>query len=102
MSPQEELAKILAEGVAGLGKGKGKEPMVVPRGLINTGNMCFANTVSDFPLKLSMKIVVIGSDADRQVLQVLVYCPPFTELFEELGKRLKADLARKTPLLEAM
>lgn len=37
-----------------------------------------------------------------QILQVLVYCPPFTELFEELGKRLKADLARKTPLLEAM
>ncbi|KAK1926127.1 cysteine proteinase [Papiliotrema laurentii] len=53
---------------------------MVPRGLINTGNMCFANTI----------------------LQVLVYCPPFTELFEELGKRLKADLARKTPLLEAI
>nr|GFD55008.1 hypothetical protein [Tanacetum cinerariifolium] len=37
-----------------------------------------------------------------QILQVLVYCPPFTELLEELGKRLKADLARRTPLLEAM
>jgi len=42
--------------------------------------MCFANTI----------------------LQVLVYCTPFTELFDELGKRLKADLARRTPLLEAM
>lgn len=42
--------------------------------------MCFANTI----------------------LQVLVYCTPFTELFEELGKRLKADLARRTPLVEAM
>ena len=41
LTPQEELAKILAEGV----KGKGKEVGVVPRGLINTGNMCFANTV---------------------------------------------------------
>ncbi|WWC85843.1 uncharacterized protein L201_000710 [Kwoniella dendrophila CBS 6074] len=78
MSPQEELAKLLSEGV----KGKGKEnaQATLPRGLINTGNMCFANTI----------------------LQVLVYCSPFTELFEELGKRLKADLARKTPLLEAM
>lgn len=37
-----------------------------------------------------------------QILQVLRYCTPFTELFEELGKRLKADLARRTPLLEAM
>ena len=43
LTPQEELAKILAEGV----KGKGKDVGVVPRGLINTGNMCFANTVSD-------------------------------------------------------
>ncbi|WWC58142.1 uncharacterized protein I303_100677 [Kwoniella dejecticola CBS 10117] len=78
MTPQEELAKLLSEGV----KGKAKEntQATLPRGLINTGNMCFANTI----------------------LQVLVYCPPFTELFEELGKRLKADLARKTPLLEAM
>ncbi|KAK6905233.1 hypothetical protein I203_106053 [Kwoniella mangroviensis CBS 8507] len=78
MTPQEELAKLLSEGV----KGKGRETAqaTLPRGLINTGNMCFANTI----------------------LQVLVYCSPFTELFEELGKRLKADLARKTPLLEAM
>ncbi|WRT63814.1 uncharacterized protein IL334_000739 [Kwoniella shivajii] len=78
MSPQEELAKLLSEGVKGKGKETGQA--TVPRGLINTGNMCFANTI----------------------LQVLVYCSPFTELFEELGKRLKADLARKTPLLEAM
>lgn len=40
--------------------------------------------------------------ADGQILQVLVYCTPFTDLLEELSKRLKADLGRKTPLLEAM
>lgn len=33
---------------------------------------------------------------------MLVYCTPFTELLDELGKRLKADLARRSPLLEAM
>jgi ubiquitin carboxyl-terminal hydrolase 10 len=38
----------------------------------------------------------------RQILQVLTYCPPFTALLEALSTRLKADLARKTPLLEAM
>ena len=35
-----------------------------PRGLVNTGNMCFANVV----------------------LQVLVYSPPFWRVFTELGK----------------
>jgi hypothetical protein len=34
-----------------------------PRGLINSGNMCFANSV----------------------LQIMVYCPPFHRLFAELG-----------------
>ncbi|ORX34811.1 hypothetical protein BD324DRAFT_653068 [Kockovaella imperatae] len=77
ITPQQELVKLLSEGI----KGKGKDVRgTLPRGLINTGNMCFANTI----------------------LQVLVYCPPFAELLEELGKRLKADLARRTPLLEAM
>ena len=37
-----------------------------PRGLINSGNMCFANSV----------------------LQIMVYCPPFHRLFAELGKVL--------------
>jgi ubiquitin carboxyl-terminal hydrolase 10 len=35
-----------------------------PRGLINSGNMCFANSV----------------------LQIMVYCPPFHQLFAEWGK----------------
>lgn len=53
-SPHEELIKLLSEGVSSLrGTGaavglsvKEKEALMVPRGLINTGNMCFANTVS--------------------------------------------------------
>lgn len=37
-----------------------------------------------------------------QILQTLAYCPPFTDLLETLGQRLKADLGRKTPLLESV
>ncbi|KAG5642923.1 hypothetical protein DXG03_001874 [Asterophora parasitica] len=42
----------------------GDAPLIRPRGLINSGNMCFANSV----------------------LQVLVYCPPFHRLFTELAR----------------
>ncbi|KAJ2915233.1 hypothetical protein MD484_g5175, partial [Candolleomyces efflorescens] len=62
-----------------------------PRGLVNSGNMCFANAV----------------------LQILLYCAPFHRLFVELGKLLPAVATQKdstasgssassvTPLVEA-
>lgn len=45
---------------------------IQPRGLVNSGNMCFANSV----------------------LQVLVYCPPFHKLFVELAGLLASDNVR--------
>jgi hypothetical protein len=44
LSPQEDLVKLLTEGM----RGRQREPLPLnnPRGLVNTGNMCFANTVS--------------------------------------------------------
>ena len=39
-------------------------PRLRARGLVNSGNMCFANAV----------------------LQLLVYCPPFWKLFRDLGR----------------
>jgi ubiquitin carboxyl-terminal hydrolase 10 len=39
-------------------------PRLRARGLVNSGNLCFANAV----------------------LQLLVYCPPFWRLFRELGR----------------
>ena len=44
LTPQEDLARLLTEGL----KGRPREAsLCLPRGLINTGNMCFANTVSE-------------------------------------------------------
>ena len=59
---KQELAALLTAGPSG----PGQAPKIHPRGLVNSGNMCFANAV----------------------LQVLVYCPPFYRLFTELAKYL--------------
>ncbi|KAG6371844.1 cysteine proteinase [Boletus reticuloceps] len=78
-SKKPELLSLLTSGPA-------SQPAmrIRPRGLINTGNMCFANAV----------------------LQVLIYCPPFWRLFHELGRFLDTptdgDVSNsKTPLVVA-
>ncbi|KAG6860253.1 hypothetical protein C0995_013703 [Termitomyces sp. Mi166 len=65
----------------------GGSPVIRPRGLINSGNMCFANSV----------------------LQVLLFCPPFHRLFTELGRYgfgfragNEKEVKGPTPLIDAM
>lgn len=55
-------------------------PLIYPRGIVNTGNMCFANAI----------------------LQVLVYCAPFYNLFELVSKHVSHDFHNTTPLMEAV
>ncbi|KAG2052780.1 cysteine proteinase [Suillus hirtellus] len=71
---KSELLTLLNSG------GSSAAPMRIrPRGLVNSGNLCFANAV----------------------LQVLVYCPPFWRFFTDLGRLLEPTEESKTPLVDA-
>ena len=79
-SKVDELVQLLTKGVPA----DRSHLRIRPRGLVNTGNMCFANAV----------------------LQVFVYCQPFRRLFLELDKydlRLGKDTQKAVtaPLAEA-
>ena len=78
-----ELLKVLSNGPPP----SNVPPKIQPRGLVNTGNMCFANAV----------------------LQVLVYCQPFNRLFSELSRYLAGPVVgsqkegtKATPLVDAI
>ncbi|KAK8234542.1 ubiquitin carboxyl-terminal hydrolase-like protein 10 [Phyllosticta capitalensis] len=58
----------------------GKIAFIEPRGLVNTGNMCYMNSI----------------------LQTLVFCTPFYEFLDLVGKRAAYSFKSETPLLDAM
>lgn len=92
-SHKSDLMALLTTGPSGfsaVASPKANSAMKIrPRGLMNSGNMCFANAV----------------------LQILVYCPPFHKLFAALGQLLvdsnakdltgKFGISTSTPFVNA-
>lgn len=57
-----------------------KVAFLEPRGLVNTGNMCYMNSI----------------------LQVLAFCVPFYDFLDQVGKRAAHSFKSETPLVDAM
>ncbi|KAI4258013.1 MAG: hypothetical protein LQ352_001403 [Teloschistes flavicans] len=60
--------------------GSSRVAFLEPRGLVNTGNMCYMNSV----------------------LQILIFCAPFYELLDKLGRGVAHSFKSETPLVDAM
>ncbi|ODH52908.1 hypothetical protein GX48_00775 [Paracoccidioides brasiliensis] len=57
-----------------------KIAFIEPRGLVNTGNMCYMNSI----------------------LQILVFCVPFYEFLDKISRRAVHSIKSELPLIDAM
>lgn len=75
-----------------------KVAFLEPRGLVNTGNMCYMNSVS-LCLVLAFRDKTLTRN---QILQILVFCVPFYNFLENIGTQAAHSFKSDTPLMDAM
>ncbi|KAG8210807.1 Ubiquitin carboxyl-terminal hydrolase [Trichophyton interdigitale] len=76
----ESLAEALNSFGSNVDQYSEKIAFLEPRGLVNTGNMCYMNSI----------------------LQVLIFCVPFYEFLDQIGRRAAHSFKSDSPLVDAM
>ena len=68
-----------------------------PRGLVNTGNMCYMNSV-----RLLQTLSMQNTDVSSQVLQMIVFCVPFYNFLDRIARRAAHTFKSDTPMVDAL
>ncbi|PGH15499.1 hypothetical protein AJ80_05516 [Polytolypa hystricis UAMH7299] len=80
VSRSESLVDVLSSLGSTYEQFGSKIAFVEPRGLVNTGNMCYMNSI----------------------LQILVFCIPFYEFLDKIGRRAVHSFKSELPLIDSM
>ena len=91
------LAEALSSYSVKESSGISKFGFLEPRGLVNAGNMCYMNAVRPAHELISIIFLILA-----QILQVLVFCVPFYNFLEKIGRQAAHSFKSDTPVLDAL
>ena len=91
------LAEALSSYSVKESNGNSKYAFLEPRGLVNAGNMCYMNAV-----RPTREVTLASILNLAQILQVLVFCVPFYNFLEGIGRQATHSFKSDTPVLDAM